>query len=123
MALRLPPVVISRYMAQGGVENHAVIAMIARAFIGQNPFEVWGDGTQIRNWTYIDDYGNGIGGDPGYIEGTLMATAVPEPASVSTSFSIMPLDANRRNTCLRPGHVALPSDFLRLGSPAYSCSL
>jgi nucleoside-diphosphate-sugar epimerase len=36
-----------------GVENHAVIAMIARAFLGQNPFEVWGDGTQIRNWTYI----------------------------------------------------------------------
>ncbi len=31
-----------------GVENHAVIAMIARAFLGQNPFEVWGDGTQIR---------------------------------------------------------------------------
>lgn len=38
-----------------GVENHAVIAMIARAFIGQKPFEVWGDGTQVRNWTYIDD--------------------------------------------------------------------
>lgn len=38
-----------------GVENHAVIAMIARAFVGQNPFEVWGDGTQVRNWTYIDD--------------------------------------------------------------------
>jgi nucleoside-diphosphate-sugar epimerase len=29
--------------------------MIARAFVGQNPFEVWGDGTQIRNWTYVDD--------------------------------------------------------------------
>ena len=39
----------------GGVENHAVVAMIAKAFIGQNPFEVWGDGTQVRNWTYIDD--------------------------------------------------------------------
>ena len=38
-----------------GVENHAVMAMIARAFIGQNPFEVWGDGTQVRNWTYIED--------------------------------------------------------------------
>lgn len=38
-----------------GVENHAVIAMIARAFIGQNPFEVWGDGTQVRNWTFVDD--------------------------------------------------------------------
>ncbi len=42
-----------------GVENHAVIAMIARAFIGQKPFEVWGDGTQIRNWTYIDDIVSG----------------------------------------------------------------
>lgn len=42
-----------------GVENHAVIAMIARAFIGQNPFEVWGDGTQIRNWTYVDDIVHG----------------------------------------------------------------
>lgn len=42
-----------------GIENHAVIAMIARAFIGQNPFEVWGDGTQIRNWTYIDDIVSG----------------------------------------------------------------
>jgi nucleoside-diphosphate-sugar epimerase len=38
-----------------GVENHAVIALIAKAFIGQDPFEVWGDGTQVRNWTYVDD--------------------------------------------------------------------
>jgi nucleoside-diphosphate-sugar epimerase len=38
-----------------GVENHAVIAMIARAFVGQDPFEVWGDGTQLRNWTYVGD--------------------------------------------------------------------
>ncbi|MGH9782737.1 MAG: NAD-dependent epimerase/dehydratase family protein [Terriglobia bacterium] len=38
-----------------GVENHAVIAMIARALIGQDPFEVWGNGEQIRNWTHVDD--------------------------------------------------------------------
>jgi nucleoside-diphosphate-sugar epimerase len=43
-----------------GVENHAVIAMIARAFIGQDPYEVWGDGSQVRNWTYIDDIVNGM---------------------------------------------------------------
>jgi nucleoside-diphosphate-sugar epimerase len=43
-----------------GVENHAVIAMIARAFIGQDPFEVWGDGTQIRNWTYVADIVDGM---------------------------------------------------------------
>jgi nucleoside-diphosphate-sugar epimerase len=42
-----------------GVENHAVIAMIARAFVGQNPFEVWGDGMQVRNWTYVDDIVSG----------------------------------------------------------------
>lgn len=42
-----------------GVENHAVIAMIGRAFIGQNPFEIWGDGQQIRNWTYVDDIVSG----------------------------------------------------------------
>jgi len=46
-----------------GVENHAVIAMIARAFIGQDPFEVWGTGEQVRNWTYIDDI----------VEGTILA--------------------------------------------------
>jgi nucleoside-diphosphate-sugar epimerase len=43
-----------------GVENHAVIAMIARAFVRQNPFEVWGDGTQIRNWTYVGDIVSGM---------------------------------------------------------------
>ncbi len=43
-----------------GVENHAVIAMIARAFVKQNPFEVWGDGTQVRNWTYVGDIAAGM---------------------------------------------------------------
>jgi len=46
-----------------GKEDHAVIAMIARAFIQQNPFEVWGTGEQVRNWTYIDDI----------VEGTVLA--------------------------------------------------
>lgn len=41
-------------------ENHAVIAMIGRAFLKQNPFEVWGDGTQVRNWTYVGDIVNGL---------------------------------------------------------------
>ena len=37
------------------LESHAVMAMIGRAMVKQSPFEVWGDGTQIRNWTYVDD--------------------------------------------------------------------
>jgi nucleoside-diphosphate-sugar epimerase len=38
-----------------GHENHAVIAMIARAFVKQRPFVVWGTGEQIRNWTHVSD--------------------------------------------------------------------
>jgi len=42
-----------------GVENHAVMAMIARAFIAEDPFVVWGTGEQIRNWTYVSDIAEG----------------------------------------------------------------
>jgi UDP-glucose 4-epimerase len=41
-------------------ESHAVMATIAKAFIKQDPFEVWGDGEQIRNWTYVEDIVDGI---------------------------------------------------------------
>lgn len=44
-------------------ETHAVMAMIARALLGQDPFEVWGTGEQVRNWTHVDDI----------VEGTLRA--------------------------------------------------
>ena len=46
-----------------GVENHAVIAMIAKAFTKQDPFEIWGTGEQIRNWTYVEDI----------VQGTILA--------------------------------------------------
>lgn len=42
-----------------GHENHAVIAMIARAFVGQDPYVVWGTGEQIRNWTHVSDIVSG----------------------------------------------------------------
>jgi nucleoside-diphosphate-sugar epimerase len=42
-----------------GKEDHAVMAMIARAFVDQNPFLVWGNGEQVRNWTYIGDIVSG----------------------------------------------------------------
>jgi nucleoside-diphosphate-sugar epimerase len=44
-------------------ESHAVTAMIARAFVRQNPFVVWGNGEQIRNWTHVSDI----------VEGTILA--------------------------------------------------
>src|ERR1700727_3035233 len=69
-----------------GVENHAVIAMIARAFVGRARFEVWGDGTQIRNWTYIDDI----------VEGTILAGEKIEdgtPVNLGTMERVRVLDA------------------------------
>jgi nucleoside-diphosphate-sugar epimerase len=42
------------------LESHAVIALIARAFLRRDPFEIWGDGTQIRNWTYVGDVVRGL---------------------------------------------------------------
>lgn len=44
-------------------ENHAVVALIAKAFVKQNPFEVWGTGNQVRNWTFVSDI----------VEGTILA--------------------------------------------------
>ena len=34
--------------------------MIGRAFLRLDPFEVWGDDTQIRNWTYVGDIVRGL---------------------------------------------------------------
>ena len=41
-------------------ETHAVVALIAKAFIGQDPFEIWGDGQQDRNFTYVADTVEGL---------------------------------------------------------------
>lgn len=58
----LPSVSCRLFTAYGErcLESHAVIAMIARAFLRLDPFEVWGDGTQIRNWTYVGDIVRGL---------------------------------------------------------------
>lgn len=46
-----------------GQESHAVMAMIARAFVKQDPYVVWGTGEQVRNWTHVSDI----------VEGTILA--------------------------------------------------
>ncbi len=74
-----------------GVENHAVIAMIARAFVRQDPFEVWGDGAQIRNWTYVDDI----------VSGTILAAEKitdGTPVNLGTMERVRVLDAVRMVT-------------------------
>jgi len=41
-------------------ESHALIALVAKAAIRQDPFEIWGDGRQTRNFTYVDDVVRGL---------------------------------------------------------------
>ena len=63
-------------------ENHAVMAMIARAFVEQDPFEVWGTGEQLRNWTYVSDI----------VAGTLAAA---EHGSDGAAFNIGTMEGTR----------------------------
>jgi UDP-glucose 4-epimerase len=65
-----------------GKEDHAVIAMIARALVKQNPFEVWGDGQQIRNWTHVSDI----------VEGTILAA---EKISDGTAVNLGTMERTR----------------------------
>lgn len=41
-------------------ETHAVIAFIAKAFAQLDPYPIWGDGMQDRNFTYVSDIVLGI---------------------------------------------------------------
>jgi nucleoside-diphosphate-sugar epimerase len=36
-------------------ETHAIIALIAKAFVRMDPFVIWGTGKQDRNFTYVHD--------------------------------------------------------------------
>jgi UDP-glucose 4-epimerase len=36
-------------------ETHAIIALIAKAFVKTDPYSIWGTGEQDRNFTYVQD--------------------------------------------------------------------
>jgi UDP-glucose 4-epimerase len=41
-------------------ESHAVIALIAKALARLDPFPIWGDGLQTRNFTDVQDTSMGL---------------------------------------------------------------
>lgn len=41
-------------------ETHAVIALIAKAFLRNDPYVIWGTGEQDRNFTYVSDIVEGL---------------------------------------------------------------
>jgi len=36
-------------------ETHAIVALMAKAYAQQDPYQIWGDGEQTRNFTYVKD--------------------------------------------------------------------
>lgn len=67
-------------------ETHAIVALIAKAFIQMDPYEVWGTGEQDRNFTYVEDT----------VDGLVRATEKIEdasPVNVGTSEHIRIKDA------------------------------
>ena len=73
-----------------GVENHAVIAMIARAFIRQDPFIVWGTGEQVRNWTYVSDIVQGtLAAAEGIDDGTAVNLGTMERVRVMDAVAMI----------------------------------
>lgn len=49
--------IVRIFTAYGPRENetHAIIALLAKAYAGQDPYQIWGDGEQTRNFTYVKD--------------------------------------------------------------------
>ncbi len=69
-------------------ETHAVIALIAKAFVRMDPYEIWGDGQQDRNFTYVGDI----------VEGMMRAALTIEDATavnIGTAEHIKIVDAAR----------------------------
>jgi UDP-glucose 4-epimerase len=49
--------IVRIFTAYGPRENetHAIIALMAKAYAHQDPYQIWGDGEQTRNFTYVKD--------------------------------------------------------------------
>jgi UDP-glucose 4-epimerase len=64
-------------------ETHAIIALIAKAYAGQEPFQIWGDGEQTRNFTYVDDIVSAL-----LLANEKITDATPVNAGISEYISI-----------------------------------
>ena len=85
------------------IEHQRSEALLARAFIRQNPFEVWGTGEQIRNRTYIDDI----------VEGTILAAErIADGTAVNLGTTERIRVADAAAMVLRHMGVEVPLKFL-----------
>lgn len=64
-------------------ETHAIIALIAKAYAKQDPYQIWGDGKQTRNFTYVTDIVNSL-----ILANQQITDATPVNAGISDYISI-----------------------------------
>ncbi len=67
-------------------ESHAVIALIAKAIARMDPFPIWGNGKQTRNFTYVGDIVTGLG-----LAGATLSGFAPINVGSSTHNSVLEL--------------------------------
>lgn len=84
----------------GSPEDHSVTALIAKSCLGADPLPVWGTGTQVRTWVFVDDV----------VEATIMAAESVNdgtPINIGTTESYTILEAARLIAlhCGRSGSV------------------
>jgi UDP-glucose 4-epimerase len=64
-------------------ETHAIVALIAKAYAEQDPYQIWGDGEQTRNFTYVDDIVSAL-----VLANEKITDATPVNAGISEYISI-----------------------------------
>jgi nucleoside-diphosphate-sugar epimerase len=82
-------------------------AFIERARRGDDPFEIWGDGQQVRDWIHIDDVVNGAL--------AVAESGAEDAVSLCTGRGVSMADL-ARYICLEAGYSA-PPEFKLLGGP------
>jgi len=87
-------------------ENWPFGAFIGRALRREDPFTVWGDGTQVRDWIHIDDVVNGIL--------ALVEAEVEVPVNLCTGIPTSMLEIIQK-ICGAAGHT--PKIEAKLGAP------
>ncbi|MFC6952957.1 NAD-dependent epimerase/dehydratase family protein [Halorubellus litoreus] len=65
-------------------ETHAIVALIAKAFAKQDPYQIWGDGEQTRNFTYVEDIVNALVlANEKITDGTPVNAGIPDYISIN----------------------------------------
>jgi UDP-glucose 4-epimerase len=65
-------------------ETHAIVALIAKAYAEQDPYQIWGDGEQTRNFTYVSDIVNALVlANENITDATPVNAGIPEYISIN----------------------------------------